>query len=178
MKELLVKHTNQINIEFYPLIIKALCTLSEKGTWSDRINFIFKSDYSQTNLEKKLATYQAICKLNLSESYDEILDTVSFVKDLKKKIKVPEFNDEIRLSRFFQQTPNHRVLIYDKNAEFIVRNKFLEMCLRTIVNEVDSRQAFVVFNRHYEEFISLADSEIFRDIQLFEFSNNEIMLNL
>jgi len=177
MRELLVKHSNQVNIEFYPIIIKALCALSEKGIWSDRINFIFKSNYSQTILEKKLATYQAICKLNMNESYDEVLDTVSFVKDSKKKIKVPEFSDEIRLSRFFQQTSNHRVLIYDKNAEFIIRNKFLEMSLRAIVNELDSRQAFIVFNRQYDEFISFAESEIFQGMQLYEFSNSEIILN-
>ena len=96
---------------------------------------------------------------------------------MKKKIKVPEFNEDIRLSRYFQHIPTHKVLIYDKNAEFIIRNKLLEMCLRTILNEVDSRQAFIVFNRHYEEFISTADSEIFEAIQSFEYSNNEIMLN-
>lgn len=177
LKDLLEKYSNDnnpINIEFYPMIIKSLCFLCEKGTWIDKINLIFKKSYSNPNFENKISSYQAYCKLNMNESPEEIMEVVNFVRESKKKLKIPEFDEEITISRYFTKTADHNILIYDKNAEFIIRNKLFEMCLRTINFDVDMRQAFITFNKQYDELILKADSEAFKGIQIFEYLNSEL----
>jgi len=173
MKDLFERYSNLVNPDFYPLIIKALCNFSEKGAFLEKINFIFKNNYF-TNFDNNIIKYQAICKLEMDDNFEEVLETTNFIKDQKKRIKVPEFEEDVRISRYFQKTADHNILIYDKNAEFIIRNKLLEICLRTIPNELDTKQAYILFNKYYEDLISNAYSRIFKEMQIFEYLNSDI----
>lgn len=173
MRNLLEKYSNIVNADFYPLIIRALCNFSEKGTYIEKINFVFKNNYF-TKFDNNILKYQAISKLDMDYNFEEILETVNFIKDQKKRIKVPEFEEDIRISRYFQKTADHNILIYDKIAEFIIRNKLLEICLRMIPNEIDTKQAYILFNKYYEDLISNAYSVTFKEMQIFEYLSSEI----
>lgn len=168
-----------IIINLYSNLVKALCLMIEKGHNIDKINFVFKNTnhIQKLGFEEKIATYQAFCILEMIDNYSDILDSVEYIKDSKKKkaIKAPEFDDQLIIAKYYQKNQDHNLLIYDKTAEFIIRNRILESFLRFVNNEVDSKPIFKTFNDIYEsvlnDFGEFNSTKNFRFIQS-EFSNH------
>lgn len=175
LKNLMEKLETEINPHFYSLIIKGLCSLIEKGISIDKINFIFKNSNEIINIpyEEKIQSYQAFCQYNPNEDILNTLETVDYIKDSKKKkpIKAPEFDNEFKNSKYFNKTPDHNVLIYDKIAEIVVRNKILENCIKSINTEIDTKPIFKRVNEVYDELLSTSD--IYNMIQFYSYQPNE-----
>jgi hypothetical protein len=172
---IVVSIVNSTEPLLYSYIIQALCSLLEKGMNLDKINFIFRPPLSISNNQEQLTLpdyskkYVALCIQELSEHYDDILNNVEFVKDKKKKpIKVPEFDNDIKISRYFQRTDDIKdVLIYDKYAEFVIRNKVLENCLKILSVDFESKQIFKTFNEMYEQ--ELGEIVKFENMHIFSY---------
>jgi hypothetical protein len=160
------------NIQFYPLIIKSLITMLEKGVNLDKIDFAFKSSDMSFSAEK-ISQYQAFCRYELSESPSIILDSTDFIKDSKKKkpISIPDFNKELKTSKVFSTTSDYKVLIYDKQAEFILRNKILESFLRATNFEADVKPIYKTFNEQYD--ILLSSLPLLDSIQTYSYNSSE-----
>jgi len=113
----------------------------------------------------------------MNKSASEIIETAEFYKDTKKKrpINLPIFDKDLIAAKIFASSAETNVLIYDKNAEFIIRNKILETFLRLSQNEVDSKAIFKQFNEKYDYFID----GILRleDYLTFNFSFADILLD-
>jgi len=154
---LIEKNRDKIEMSFYPNIIKSLLSMLEKAQNADKMTFIFRPKHNIT-IEEKLKGYESIFIYNMAETWEEILDITEYTRDPKKKkaIKIPNFFGEQLVSKYMQKTPEHNILIYDKHAEFYIRNKILENILKTIysrfeINDIDSRKEFSKFNELYEE---------------------------
>lgn len=161
-----------VDISFYPLIVKSLCLMIERGVCINKINFVFKSPSNKV-FEDDIKKYQAFCKYDLNDDYTTILENSDFTKDHKKKpVKVPEFEEDLKTSKYFQKTVDHNILIYDKVAEFIIRNKILESAIRTIHNDIDTKPIFKTFNEAYEQVVST--SLIESTIQSYSIKPSEI----
>jgi hypothetical protein len=143
----------------------------EKGNNINKINFVFKNSNDNKEFDEKIKNYQAFCCFELIEPCDIILDTVDYIKDNNKKkpVKSPDFRNELKVSRFFQRVPDHNILIYDKNGEFIIRNKILECCIRAIQNEIEPKIIYKSFNELYDEYTSKCTSKIENLIQTYSF---------
>jgi hypothetical protein len=170
-------NNNQISVNFYPQIIKAICSMLEKGINTSKINLIFKPKQILTKLEDLVSKYQAFCIYTLDEPASLILDNTDFVKDNKKKpLRVPEFKNELKTSKFFQRTQDHNILIYDKLAEFNLRNKILECCIRVIQNEIDTKPIYKTFNDLYDTFMEDNTRLIENTIQTYIFRQSEFQV--
>jgi hypothetical protein len=161
------------NLNFYPLLIKVLMTMLEKGINHDKIELSFKASDNSFSAEK-ISQYHALCRYELPESPSAILDSTDFIKDSKKKkpISIPDFNKEHKTSKVFSSTQEHRVLIYDKQAEFILRNKILECFLRAINFESDVKPIYKAFNEQYD--ILVSSLPLFEGVQTFAYTPSEL----
>jgi hypothetical protein len=179
LKFLLKQTDSTINLNFYSLIIKGLCTMVEKGICINKINFIFKnpSDIMKKEPEEIIKNYQAFCKYTMNEDWNVILENVDFIKDNKKKsVKVPELEGDFKIARNFAKTPEHNILIYDKIGEFVIRNKILESCIRAIHHEIETKPIFKGFNEFYEEIVN---TEFFENsLQTFVYKPAEFQIEL
>jgi hypothetical protein len=160
------------NIQFYPMVIKALITMLEKGVNVDKIDFVFKSSDMSFSAEK-ISKYQAFCRYELSESPSIILDSTDFIKDSKKKkpMSIPDFNKELKTSKVFSTTSDYKVLIYDKQAEFILRNKILESFLRATNFEADVKPIYKTYNEQYD--ILVSSLPLLESIQKYSYNSSE-----
>ena len=160
-------------MSLYTLIIKAVIMMLEKGKDSDKIQFVVNQPAN--SIEEKLSKYRAYCilKIDGSPTSSELLSSAEWNKDRKKKnIKLPEFNSFNKASKFFTITPEYKVLIEDKNVEFLIRNKVLENFLKAIVmrfdiSDLDATPMFSKFNEHYDTIMNNIDYS--KVIQVLEF---------
>jgi hypothetical protein len=160
------------NFNFYPLIMKSVCLMIDRGINADKINFISKPAGQVSSIEK-IKQYEAFCQIELDYNCQELLENVEYVKhsNKKKPIKAPEFDSEMKLAKLYQRTPEHNVLIYDKSSELVIRNKILECCLRVIcTNEIESKPIFKNFNNLYDTYVS--SNDIYNITQFYSYSNN------
>lgn len=158
------------NDTLYGIVIKTLCHMLDKG--NDKINIIFKPP--QSDYLERIRSFSAFCIYELRDNPVLIIETADTVKDKKKKsIKVPEIPHDLKKSKLFARTPECNVMIYDKTAEFVVRNKILTECLRTINPEIDNKPIFKQFNEIYENMVNT--SKISQEIQLYSYGPEDFI---
>lgn len=147
----------------------------EKGKEFEKIQFVV--NLPPKTIEEKISLYRAFCILKIDNSLtsNDLLSTSDWVKDRRKKnIKVPEFNNISKTSKFYTPTPDYKVLIYDKTAEFLLRNKVYENCLKAIVMrfEIMDMDATPMFTKYNEIYDSTMDRINFSNIlQVLEYQN-------
>ena len=187
-----------VQISFYSLIIKCLIDMITKSSYTDHFNFIFdkekkeegeeaeeekKEEEEEENeepkevkeetFEDKLKKYEAICMFDWKKKYSDILEEVEYVRANKKKtVPAPDFESDMNQVKAYQNNPEvHNVLLWDRVAEFIIRNKIFENALAhfsyTTSNEIDSKPAFEQFNNDYDEMIN--NSVINNTIQVYHY---------
>ena len=107
------------------------------------------------------------------KKYSDILEEVEYVRANKKKtVPAPDFESDMNQVKAYQNNPEvHNVLLWDRVAEFIIRNKIFENALAhfsyTTSNEIDSKPAFEQFNNDYDEMIN--NSVINNTIQVYHY---------
>ena len=98
-----------------------------------------------------LKKYEAICMIEGEKSTYEIINNCDFVRQNKKKnIPAPDLEPDFIQLKAYQNNPEvHNVLLYDRVAEFCIRNKIFECALAHfsyITNiENDSSELFTKF---------------------------------
>ena len=133
------------------------------------------------NQEKKELTfadllnkYEAICMMEWEKSTNEIINTCEFVRPSKKKnVPAPDLeNDFIQVKAYQNNPESHNVLLYDRIAEFCLRNKVFECALAhfTFITNIENDTAdfFKNFNSIYDEFID--NSPISNTIQVYHYA--------
>ena len=104
----------------------------------------------------------------------EIINNCDFVRQNKKKnIPAPDLEQDFIQLKAYQNNPEvHNVLLYDRVAEFCIRNKIFECALAHfsyITNiENDSSELFKNFTANYDEVID--NSQISNTIQVYHYS--------
>lgn len=170
MKNIFEKLSDLPSKQFYSQIIKLSCSMIEKGINIDKINFVFKS-YSNNDksFDERISRYQAFCVFDMNERFEDILDSTDYIRDMKRKkpLKSPEFDNELKVAKLFQPHAELPVLIYNKTAEFIIRNKILESCLRCINSDMETKPIFKLFNDLYEK--SIISLDLMNKIQSYSF---------
>jgi len=135
----------------------------------------------EIRLADLLNKYEAICMLEWEKSTNEIINNCDFVRPSKKKnIPAPDLeNDFIQLKAYQNNPETHNVLLYDRIAEFCIRNKIFECALAHftyITNlENDSNEMFKNFNAAYDEIID--NSEISHTIQVYHYAPEKEKIN-
>ena len=188
-----------VNSSFYSLIIKTLIDLITKSSYTDHFNFIFdkeakeegeegeeekkdeeegeeekKVEVKEETFEDKLKKYEAICMFDWKKPYEQILEEVEYVRGNKRKtVPAPEFESDMNNVTAYQNNPeSHNVLLWNRVAEFIIRNKIFECTLAhfsyTTNNEIDTKPAFEQFNHDYDEMIN--NSVINNTIQIYHYA--------
>ena len=106
-------------------------------------------------------------------TYD-IINTCDFVRQSKKKtVPAPDLEPEFIQLKAYQNNPEtHNVLLYDRVAEFCLRNKIFECALAhfayiTNIENV-SAELFKNFNAAYDELID--NSKISKIIQVYHYA--------
>ena len=121
-----------------------------------------------------LNKYEAICMMEWEKSTNEIINSCYFSRPNKKKnVPAPDLeNDFIQLKAYQNNPESHNVLLYDRIAEFCLRNKIFECALAQfsyITNiESDTSEMFKNFNATYDEVID--NSQISTTIQVYHYS--------
>jgi hypothetical protein len=159
LKDIINKLGDALNTSYYNMIIKAFTNLLANGSQhNDKINITFK-DCRNISLENNLKEYKALCVYNMSEDVEEIFESVEFSSKKKKKgMRPPEFRFETS-AKYFTRTPEFNVLIYNKKAEFLIRNKIFEVIVKnfeTVTDhelDIDTKSLFLKFNEVYEEMV-------------------------
>ena len=106
--------------------------------------------------------------------YEQILEEVEYVRGNRKKtVPAPEFESDMNNVTAYQNNPeSHNVLLWNRVAEFIIRNKIFECTLAhfsyTTNNEIDTKPAFEQFNHDYDEMIN--NSVINNTIQIYHYA--------
>jgi hypothetical protein len=157
------------------MIINSLIYLLING--SEKITFQFKETSQDISLEQRIKNYKAFCILEMEEDIHTIFENVEFRDKKKKKgMRTPEFKFETS-AKYFTRTPEFNVLIYNKKAEFLIRNKIFEIVIKqfeTITEhelEIETVALFLRFNELYEEVIQRVN--ISENILTFEFKDGE-----
>ena len=141
-----------------------------------------KEDDEEKEKEKKkeltfadlLNKYEAICMMEWEKSTKEIINTCEFVRPSKKKnVPAPDLESDFIQVKAYQNNPeSHNVLLYDRIAEFCLRNKVFECALAhfTFITsmENDSAELFKNFNSAYDEVID--NSQISNTIQVYHYA--------
>lgn len=153
-----------INTNLYPDLLTSIVSIIEKDQHAERIHVRVQPEESKENVnqgyQSLVAGYEALCILELHEPYGTALENADFTRGDKKKknIKCPDFSFDTT-PKLYQSTEEHKVIIYDKKAEFIMRNKVFESCLRVFNSkynlEFDSRTVFKQLNDLYEEVVDI-----------------------
>ena len=121
-----------------------------------------------------LNKYEAICMMEWEKSTKEIINTCEYVRPSKKKnVPAPDLeNDFIQVKAYQNNPESHNVLLYDRIAEFCLRNKVFECALAHlsfITNiENETSELFKNFNANYDEVID--NSQISNTIQVYHYS--------
>ena len=186
----------------YKLIIRCLIDMCSKSSYTDHYKLLFDKPKEENETEEKkeeeneeekeendenkkeekkeltfgdiLNKYEAICMIEWEKSTNEIINTCEFVRPSRKKnVPAPEFeNDFIQVKAYQNNPESHNVLLYDRIAEFCLRNKVFECALSHfsfITNiENESGEMFKNFNMAYDEFID--NSQISNTIQVYHYS--------
>ena len=122
---------------------------------------------------EELNKYEALCILEENRPTIEILDECDFVRPTRKKnVPAPEFDSEILQMKAYQNFPDlHNVILYDKMAEFLLRNKIFECALAqfhyVIGSEDETDDYFREFNPNYDELID--NSSLYKIIQVYHY---------
>ena len=184
---------------FYKLIIRSLIDLCSKASYTDHYKLLFdkgkepeeekqeeeeekenEEEEKENKLKKGISfsdilkKYEAICMIEGEKSTYEIINNCDFVRQNKKKnIPAPDLEADFIQLKAYQNNPEvHNVLLYDRVAEFCIRNKIFECALAHfsyITNiENDSSELFKNFNANYDEVID--NSQISNTIQVYHYS--------
>ena len=184
----------------YKLIIGSLIDMCSKSSYSDHYKLLFDKQKEEEeekkegegdneekeeneNEEKKeekeltfsdiLNKYEAVCMLEWEKSTNEIINTCEFIRPSKKKnVPAPDLESDFIQVKAYQNNPEaHNVLLYDRVAEFCLRNKVFECALAhfTYVTSIenDSAEQFKTFNETYDQYID--NSEISKTIQVYHY---------
>ena len=185
----------------YKLIIRSLIDMCSKSIYTDHFKLLFDKEQKEEEEEEKkeeegeekeneeekehgekkeitfeeiLNKYEAVCMMEWEKSTYDIINNCDFVRQSKKKtVPAPEFeNDFIQLKAYQNNPETHNVLLYDRVAEFCLRNKIFECALAHfayITNiENDSAELFKNFNAAYDEVID--NSRISNVIQVYHYA--------
>ena len=120
-----------------------------------------------------LNKYEAVCMLEWEKSTSEIINTCEFIRPSKKKnVPAPDLENDFIQVKAYQNNPEvHNVLLYDRVAEFCLRNKVFECALAhfTYVTSIenDSAEQFKSFNEIYDQYID--NSDISKTIQVYHY---------
>ena len=150
---------------FYSLVLKCLLVLIEKN--NDKINILFKE-------KNQIENYKGLCLFNFPN--DEVIEYMSKDKKKKKGIKPLEYTFDFN-AKLFSKTQDSNVLIYNKKAEFIVRNKVLEVFMRTIEIiydeelDIDLKNIYTDFGYLYDEYIK--STGIYEKYTIIDFYDKE-----
>ena len=192
----------------YKLIIRCLIDMCSKASYTDHYKLLFDKPKEENEEDKKdeeneeekeeneekekepkkeetfadlLNKYEAICMMEWEKSTNEIINTCEFVRPSKKKnVPAPDLeNDFIQVKAYQNNPESHNVLLYDRIAEFCLRNKIFECALAHfsfITNvENDTAELFKNFNAAYDEVID--NSQISNTIQVYHFAPEKEKLN-
>ena len=90
----------------------------------------------------------------------------------KKNVPAPDLDNDFIQVKAYQNNPEtHNVLLYDRVAEFCLRNKVFECALAhfTYITSIenDSAEQFKNFNETYDEYID--NSQISNTIQVYHY---------
>ena len=185
----------------YKLIIGSLIDMCAKASYSDHYRLLFdkpkeeeenEEEKKEENEEEKeendkgdkkeekeltfkdvLNKYEAVCMLEWEKSTNEIINTCDFVRPSKKKnVPAPNLDSDFIQVKAYQNNPEiHNVLLYDRIAEFCLRNKVFECALAhfTYVTSIenDSAEQFKSFNEIYDQYID--NSDISKTIQVYHY---------
>jgi hypothetical protein len=160
------------------MIIRAFISNIINGNNTDKINIKFKEE-STLSLEDKMKELKALCVYELSEDFETIFENADFSKDKKKKkgMRSPDFRFNTNIKYFNRTGEFTNILIYNKHAEFVIRNKVFEVivkALETITDhelDVETKNLFIKFNELYEEMID--KTEIYNRILCLRFKEAE-----
>jgi hypothetical protein len=185
----------------YKLIIRCIIDMCIKSIYTDHFKLLFDKEKEEEEEEKKeegeekeneeeeekenapkkevsfadlLNKYEAICMLEWEKSTSEIINQCEYVRPSKKKsVPAPDLeNDFIQLKAYQNNPETHNVLLYDRIAEFCIRNKMFECALAHYSYitgmENDSSEMFKTFNMLYDEVID--NSEISNTIQVYHYA--------
>jgi hypothetical protein len=158
------------------MIVRSFISLLANGNHTERINIQFK-DTKEASIEDRYKDYKALCVLDMADDLVEIFEEVEF-KDKKKKkgIRSPEFRFETS-AKYFTRTPEFNILIYNKKAEFLIRNKVFEVIIKTyetmteVELDIETKNLFLKFNELYEGMIDR--TEIYEKLLCLRFKDNE-----
>ena len=123
--------------------------------------------------EERVRKYKALCMIEMKKPGKEMICDVDFAKSGRKKaVRAPDFESEFLNVKAFVNLPQeHNVLLYDRCAEFILRNKIFEQVLAHIGyvlnQEIDSQPMFNTFNETYDNMID--GSELNALVQVYHF---------
>ena len=185
----------------YKLIIRCLIDMCSKSSYTDHYKLLFdktkeeneteekkeeeneekeEKDENEEKEEKKQLTladllnkYEAICMMEWEKSTKEIINTCEYIRPSRKKnVPAPDLESDFVQVKAYQNNPEtHNVLLYDRIAEFCLRNKVFECALAHfsfITNiENESSEQFKHFNAAYDEFID--NSQISNTIQVYHY---------
>ena len=130
-------------------------------------------DPRSLTFEERVRKYKALCMIEMKKPGKEMICDVDFAKSGRKKaVRAPDFEGEFLNVRAFMNLPQeHNVLLYDRCAEFILRNKIFEQVLAQIGyvlnQDIDSQQMFNTFNETYDNMID--GSELNKIVQVYHF---------
>jgi hypothetical protein len=133
-----------------------------------------KEPKKEITFPELLSKYEAICMLEPEKPTLDVINNCDYIRPAKKKnIPAPEFeNDFIQLKAYQNNPEAHNVLLYDRIAEFCIRNKIFECALAhfayTTNLDNDSSELFKAFNMNYDEVID--NSELTNTIQVYHYS--------
>ena len=120
-----------------------------------------------------LNKYEAVCMLEWEKPTSEVINTCEFIRPSKKKnVPAPDLESDFIQVKAYQNNPEaHNVLLYDRVAEFCLRNKVFECALAhfTYITSIenDSAEQFKSFNEVYDQYID--NSEISNTIQVYHY---------
>ena len=186
---------------FYKLIIDCLIDMCSKSSYQDHYKLLFDKPKEENEEEKKeeendnneekeeneeekkeekeltfndiLNKYEAVCMLEWEKPTSEVLNTCEYIRPSKKKnVPIPDLESDFIQLKAYQNNPeSHNVLLYDRVAEFCLRNKVFECALAhfTYVTSVenDSQEQFKSFNEIYDCYID--NSDISKNIQVYHY---------
>ena len=185
----------------YKIIIACLIDMCSKSSYTDHYKLLFDKPKEEENEEEKkeeenneekeendkeekkeekpvtfidiLNKYEAVCMLEWEKSTNEIINTCEFIRPSKKKnVPAPDLENDFIQVKAYQNNPEvHNVLLYDRVAEFCLRNKVFECALAhfTYVTSIenDSAEQFKSFNEIYDQYID--NSDISKTIQVYHY---------
>ena len=132
-----------------------------------------KKEEKEITFADILKKYEAICMLEWEKPTSEIINTCEFIRPSKKKnVPAPDLESDFTQVKAYQNNPEaHNVLLYDRVAEFCLRNKVFECALAhfTYITSIenDSAEQFKNFNEIYDQYID--SSEVTNTIQVYHY---------